>query len=94
MKETLCPMSVSVITVDDAVFAPIVNKNLFDILEEKGYNLKRVAYYLKVKSYNMTVMNYIKRYQDGGLRHQYFRIIYDVCMEWCHKCGIDILKAA
>lgn len=66
-----------------------IRTNLFAILEENGYNKKEVANRLCVRNYSMTVVEFLKRFRNGGMHHRYFQKINELCLSWCFNNGID-----
>ena len=63
--------------------------NLFEVLSERGYNVKEVAAKLHVKNSQMTVGDFMNRFMKGGLRHKFFQAIYDICLVLCSDSNCE-----
>lgn len=57
-------------------------KNLFNLLEEFGYDVVDVARKLRVKDMLMSVADFMDQYMNGGLHHKYYQKIANICSEW------------
>lgn len=60
-----------------------IEKNLFELLEEKGMDAHKAASRLNLSIMTMSVYDYMERFERGGLRHKYFVSIEEICEAWC-----------
>lgn len=60
------------------------NKSLFDLLTENLFDINYVARMLHLKN-DISVEEYMIRYQKGGLQHKFFKTINDLCVDFVHS---------